>query len=386
MKSKNVKRLISIVGITAMLAASLSGCGSASSSSGSSGSSSSASASADSSSGEVSRTGTATMTNEEIIKKAAKEGKIGNWGLGNEYEILALLGKYGLPTKYLSQDFTMDGFDNDSVTLASAMTYNELGLVQNSYDGGYGYGNDIGIIDMNDEGVAMMEDNIFCTKDFAEKNPQTVEAFLYASLKGWEDAVADPAAAAQTVYEAGSSVSQDHQNYMAKEVAKLVTTDTKGNKVTDIGNMDDDAMQQTLDIAKKYVTLDDSTAQEKLKNTTLDDIRDKQYIEAAKKSDGKFTPEQKEVSIQLKWLPQAQFMGYYVAQAKGYYDEVGLKVNIVSGGGDISEITQVNSGQADFASSWTVQTITADAGGMDLIEVAQPTESAGMTMIYKLSD
>ncbi len=383
MKSKNVKRLISIVGITAMLAASLSGCGSASSSSGSSGSSSSASASADSSSGEVSRTGTATMTNEEIIKKAAKEGKIGNWGLGNEYEILALLGKYGLPTKYLSQDFTMDGFDNDSVTLASAMTYNELGLVQNSYDGGYGYGNDIGIIDMNDEGVAMMEDNIFCTKDFAEKNPQTVEAFLYASLKGWEDAVADPAAAAQTVYEAGSSVSQDHQNYMAKEVAKLVTTDTKGNKVTDIGNMDDDAMQQTLDIAKKYVTLDDSTAQEKLKNTTLDDIRDKQYIEAAKKSDGKFTPEQKEVSIQLKWLPQAQFMGYYVAQAKGYYDEVGLKVNIVSGGGDISETTAVNNGQVDFGVTWETNLASADAGGMNLLEIAQIYQRSGLVLVYK---
>ncbi len=383
MKTKNVKRLISIVGITAMLAASLSGCGSASSSSGSSGSSSSASASADSSSGEVSRTGTATMTNEEIIKKAAKEGKIGNWGLGNEYEILALLGKYGLPTKYLSQDFTMDGFDNDSVTLASAMTYNELGLVQNSYDGGYGYGNDIGIIDMNDEGVAMMEDNIFCTKDFAEKNPQTVEAFLYASLKGWEDAVADPAAAAQTVYEAGSSVSQDHQNYMAKEVAKLVTTDTKGNKVTDIGNMDDDAMQQTLDIAKKYVTLDDSTAQEKLKNTTLDDIRDKQYIEAAKKSDGKFTPEQKEVSIQLKWLPQAQFMGYYVAQAKGYYDEVGLKVNIVSGGGDISETTAVNNGQVDFGVTWETNLASADAGGMNLLEIAQIYQRSGLVLVYK---
>ena len=383
MKSKNVKRLISIVGITAMLAASLSGCGCASSSSGSSGSSSSASASADSSSGEVSRTGTATMTNEEIIKKAAKEGKIGNWGLGNEYEILALLGKYGLPTKYLSQDFTMDGFDNDSVTLASAMTYNELGLVQNSYDGGYGYGNDIGIIDMNDEGVAMMEDNIFCTKDFAEKNPQTVEAFLYASLKGWEDAVADPAAAAQTVYEAGSSVSQDHQNYMAKEVAKLVTTDTKGNKVTDIGNMDDDAMQQTLDIAKKYVTLDDSTAQEKLKNTTLDDIRDKQYIEAAKKSDGKFTPEQKEVSIQLKWLPQAQFMGYYVAQAKGYYDEVGLKVNIVSGGGDISETTAVNNGQVDFGVTWETNLASADAGGMNLLEIAQIYQRSGLVLVYK---
>lgn len=38
---------------------------------------------------------------------------------------------------------------------------------------------------MNDQGVAMLEDNIFCTKEFAEKNPNTVKAFLAASLKGW---------------------------------------------------------------------------------------------------------------------------------------------------------------------------------------------------------
>lgn len=372
---------MSILAITAMVATSAVGCGSNSSSS-SQNSSGNTSASADSSS-KVSRTGTATMTNEEIIKKAASEGKIGNWGLGNEYEVLALLGKYNLPTKYLSEDFTMDGFDNDSITLASAMTYNELGLVQNSYDGGYGYGNDIGIIDMNDEGVAMMEDNIFCTKDFAKKNPETVKAFLYASIKGWKDAIADPKAAAQTVYEAGSSVSQDHQNYMASEVAKLVTTDTKGNKVTDIGNMDDDAMQQTLDIAKKYVKLDDSSAQEKLQNTTLDDIRDKQYLEAAKNSDGKFSPEQKKVSIQLKWLPQAQFMGYYVAQAKGYYKDVGLTVKIVSGGGDISETTAVNNGQVDFGVTWETNLASADAGGMNLLEVAQIYQRSGLVLVYK---
>ena len=48
------------------------------------------------------------MSSEEIIKKAAGEGKVGNWGLGNEYEIQALLTKYGLPTDYITQDFTMD--------------------------------------------------------------------------------------------------------------------------------------------------------------------------------------------------------------------------------------------------------------------------------------
>ena len=38
-----------------------------------------------------------------------------------------------------------DGFDDDSITLASAMTYNELGLVKNEYDGGYKYGDTVSV-------------------------------------------------------------------------------------------------------------------------------------------------------------------------------------------------------------------------------------------------
>lgn len=321
--------------------------------------------------------------NEEIIKAAAADGKVGNWGLGNEYEILALLAKYGLPTEYLSQDFTMDGFDDDSIALASAMTYNELGLVQNDYDGGYGYGDSVGIIDMNEEGVAMLEDNIFCKKTFAAENPNTVAAFLYASLKGWEYACANPEEAAEIVFNAGSSVSADHQVYMAKEVAKLVTSDMNGNTVTAFGNMDDAAMQQTLDIAKKYVTLDDSVAATAFAGLSLDDIRDASFYQAAATSEGSFEVEKKEVSIQLKWLPQAQFMGYYVAQAKGYYDEVGLTVNIISGGGDISETTAVNNGTVDFGVTWLTNLAVADAGGMDLVEIAQVYQKSGLTLVYK---
>lgn len=111
---------------------------------------------------------------------------VGNWGLGNEYEIQALLAKYDQPTDYVSMDFTMDQFDTDAITLASAMTYNELGLVKNDYDGGYGYGDKVGTIDMNDQGVAMLEDMIFCTKDFAEKNPNTVRAFGFGLAQGLE--------------------------------------------------------------------------------------------------------------------------------------------------------------------------------------------------------
>lgn len=366
---KHGKKLVALLCAVLMIATVFAGCGSSNTDS--------SAAATTAATGEL-------MSSEEIIKKAAGEGKVGNWGLGNEYEVLALLQKYDLPTDYLAEDFTMDGFDQDQITLASAMTYNELGLVKNSYDGAYNYGDTVGYIDMNDEGVAMLEDNIFCTKTFAEENPNTVKAFLYASMKGWAYAVEHPDEAAQIVFDAGSSVSADHQAYMASEVAKLVTTDTKGETVTDYGKMDEEAMQQTLDLCKQYIQLEDSTAAEKLSSITLDDVRDNQYIEGATASDGNFgTLEKTDVSIQLKWLPQAQFMGYYVAAAKGYYDEVGLNVTITPGGGDISETTAVNNGTVDFGVTWLANLTSANAGGMELLEIAQVYQRSGLVLVYK---
>lgn len=362
--------------------AQLTACSGGPTSSTSSSSSASASSSASSQSG-ASSSESGAMTHEEIIKAAAAAGKVGNWGLGNEYEIQALLTKYGLPADYITQDFTMDQFDSNSVELASAMTYNELGLVKNSYDGGYSYGDTVSIIDMNDEGVAMLEDNLFTSKSFAEANPNTVKAFVSASMKGWAYACEHPDEAAEIVFEAGSSVSAAHQSYMASEVAKLVTTDMNGKSVSasDVGNMDETAMQQTLDLAKKYIILADSAAKEKLASMTLDDIRSTAYLKYDPATDG--APEKTSVSVQLKWLPQAQFMGYYVAKAKGYYDEVGLDVNIVSGGGDISETTAVYNGTVDFGVTWVSNLINANAGGMELLEVAQVYQRSGLVLVYK---
>jgi len=324
----------------------------------------------------------AAATVESIVKDAAGKGMVGNWGLGNEYEIQALLSKYGQPTTFLSQAFDMDGFDDDSILLASAMTYNELGLVKNSYDGGYKYGDKVKAIDMNDEGVAMLEDNIFCAEAFAKANPNTVKAFLAASMKGWKYACENPEEAAQIVFKNGSSVSSEHQAYMASEVKKLVETDTKGATVTEYGKLDDAALQQTLDLAKKYIMLKDSVAADKLKAMTLDDIRDASYL-AGSSSAG--APEKSSVCIQLKWLPQAQFMGYYVALDKGFYKESGLDVKIVPGGGDISETTAVYSGQVDFGVTWVSNLIAANAGGMTLTEVAQVFQRSGLVLVHKVN-
>ena len=119
---------------------------------------------------------------------------------------------------------------------------------------------------------------------------------------------------------------------------------------------------------------------------TLDDIRDTSFMEAIKDCDGKFNVEKSKVSIQLKWLPDAQFMGYYVAKAKGYYDEVGLDVEIVSGGGDISETTAVNNGTVDFGVTWVTNLAVANAGGMNLVEVSQIFQRSGLLLVYKLAN
>ena len=103
--------------------------------------------------------------------------------------------------------------------------------------------------------------------------------------------------------------------------------------------------------------------------------------------DGNFgTPEKTDVSVQLKWLPQAQFMGYYVALDKGYYGEAGLNVEIVPGGGDISETTAVTNGTVDFGVTWVSNLIAANAGGMELLEVAQIYQRSGLELVYKLDN
>jgi NitT/TauT family transport system substrate-binding protein len=211
--------------------------------------------------------------------------KVGNWMGGNEYEIKALLAKLGMPDKSLiQQGFDMNDFDNGNITAASAMTYNELGLVKNSYEGALGYGDGVYVIDMNDEGVAMLEDCMFVKDSWAKANQDKLVRFIRASLKGWKYACENPGEAAQIVFQAGSSVSGPHQEYMAAEVAKLVTVDTGGNPVSldNLGAFDEAAFRTTLAETQAYAGLADSGAAAKLRALTTADIYTDVYWKAAK--------------------------------------------------------------------------------------------------------
>ena len=211
--------------------------------------------------------------------------KVGNWMGGNEYEIKALLSKLGMPDKSLiQQGFDMNDFDNGNITAASAMTYNELGLVVNAYEGALGYGDAVNIIDMNTEGVAMLEDCMFVKESWAKANADKLSRFIRASLKGWKYACENPKEAAQIVFQAGSSVSAPHQEYMAAEVAKLVTVDTTGKAVglDNLGGFDEAAFKTTLAETQAYAGLSDSSAAAKLRALTTADIYTDVYWKAAK--------------------------------------------------------------------------------------------------------
>ena len=87
-----------------------------------------------------------------------------------------------------------------------------------------------------------------------------------------------------------------------------------------------------------------------------------------------------DVTLQLKWVTQAQFAGYYVAQAKGFYEEEGLNVTIKPGGPDIAPTQVIAGGGADVVVEWMPAALAAREKGLPLVNIAQPFKSSGMML------
>ncbi|MBW0159115.1 ABC transporter substrate-binding protein [Sedimentimonas flavescens] len=87
-----------------------------------------------------------------------------------------------------------------------------------------------------------------------------------------------------------------------------------------------------------------------------------------------------EVKLQLKWVTQSQFAGYYVAKEKGFYDEEGLDVMIMPGGPDISPTQVMAGGGADVTVDWMPSALAAREKGLPLVNIAQPFKSSGMML------
>lgn len=89
---------------------------------------------------------------------------------------------------------------------------------------------------------------------------------------------------------------------------------------------------------------------------------------------------QDEVTLQLKWVTQAQFAGYYVALENGYYEEEGLDVTINPGGPDIAPPQVLAGGGADVIVEWMPAALAARERGLPLVNIAQPFARSGMML------
>lgn len=87
------------------------------------------------------------------------------------------------------------------------------------------------------------------------------------------------------------------------------------------------------------------------------------------------------VTLVLKWVPQAQFAGYYVALNKGFYRQQGLDVTIQPGGPNIVPEQVVAGGQAQFGIDWLSGLLVARDHGLNIQNIAQIYQASGMRMI-----
>jgi NitT/TauT family transport system substrate-binding protein len=171
-----------------------------------------------------------------VATSADFKGKtLGVWFGGNEYPFYAYMTKLGYATQggadgveVLKQGFNVDPILQKQAACVSAMTYNEFGQI---IDGGLTL-DDLVVFNYRDEGVGMLEDGLYVLEDkLADAAFKDVLVrFVRASMKGWKDAVENPAEAAQIVVDSDPSgaATIEHQTRMMGEVAKLIDPEFKG--------------------------------------------------------------------------------------------------------------------------------------------------------------
>lgn len=87
-----------------------------------------------------------------------------------------------------------------------------------------------------------------------------------------------------------------------------------------------------------------------------------------------------DVTLQLKWVTQAQFAGYYAALENGFYEEEGLNVTIRPGGPDIAPVQVLMGGGADVMVDWMPSALAAREQGAPVVNIAQPYVRSGMML------
>jgi len=181
--------------------------------------------------------------------------KVGNWGFGNEFELLAAIAKYDVPdVELVAQDFTMNALLNNEIDAAEAMIYNEYAQVLeavNPETGELYQPEDLSVIDYNEIETAMLQDAVWVDADWIveEGNDDIATRFLTATFRGWIHCLDNFDECVEVVLANGSTLGQSHQEWQLNEILALIFPATNG-----IGVMNDGLWDQTVAIATEQIT------------------------------------------------------------------------------------------------------------------------------------
>ncbi len=87
------------------------------------------------------------------------------------------------------------------------------------------------------------------------------------------------------------------------------------------------------------------------------------------------------VKLQLQWVTQAQFAGYFAAVDQGFYEDQCLDVTILEGAVDIVPQTVLANGDADFAIAWVPKALASREAGANIVDIAQVFQRSGTLQV-----
>jgi NitT/TauT family transport system substrate-binding protein len=188
-----------------------------------------------------------------------KGKKIGSWGFGNEFEVLAAIQQAGLnkdaDVTIVQQPFDMSLLLNREVDAAQAMTYNEYAQVLEAINPATGklyQPEDLNVINFNDVGTAMLQDAVWANEEWLSKpeNQETAVKFLRATFKGWIFCRDNFDECVDIVLKNGPTLGKGHMTWQLNEINKLIWPAPHG-----VGAMDKALWDQTVAVATSQTVL-----------------------------------------------------------------------------------------------------------------------------------
>ncbi len=92
-------------------------------------------------------------------------------------------------------------------------------------------------------------------------------------------------------------------------------------------------------------------------------------------------PTGEKVKLQLQWVTQSQFGGYFAAVDQGFYKAAGLDVEIVEGGVDLPPQKTLATGAVDFAISWVPKALAEREAGAKVTNIGQVFQRSGTLQV-----